>query len=102
MSDVSAGDRTIVAGTDLGGPDGPDAARCSRAAIEALSRIVGQDMRLTQIQLDLSSHAIGEIEAAITARIDKRTRSIVFASVEARVDGELIFRAQALFSKRGQ
>ena len=102
MSDVSAADRTVMAGADLGGPGGPDAARCSKAAIDSLSRIAGPDMRLTQFQLDLSSHAIGEDEVAITARIDKRTRSIVFASVEARVGDALVFRAQALFSKRSQ
>jgi hypothetical protein len=101
MSDVSTGDVTTVAGASLGGPGSPDAARCSLAAIEALSRVAGVDMRLTQIQLDVSSHAIGQNEVAINARIDKRTRSIVFASVEARAADELVFRAQALFSRRG-
>lgn len=91
-----------MAGADLGGPGGPDAVRCSKAAIDSLSRIAGPDMRLAQLQLDLSSHAIGKDEVAITAQIDKRTRSIVFASVEARTDDALVFRAQALFSKRSQ
>jgi hypothetical protein len=58
-------------------------------------------MRLTQIQLDMASHAIGQNEVTISTRIDKRTRSIVFASAEARAGGELVFRAQALFSRRG-
>ena len=101
MSDASIRDVTTVAGASLGGPAGPDASRCAEAAIEVLSRMVGPDMRLTQIQLDVSSRAIGRSEVTVSAYIDKRTRSIVFASVEARTSGELVFRAQALFSRRG-
>jgi hypothetical protein len=76
--------------------------RCSQAAIEALSRVAGPEMKLTQIQIDLSSHAIGENGIAIRAQIDKRTRSIVFASAEATAGGAIVFRAQALFSRRGR
>lgn len=101
MSDVSSVDVTTVAGADLGGPGRPEASRCSAAAIEALSRAAGTDLRLTQIQLDIASHPIGQNDVAISARIDKRTRSIVFASAEARAGGELVFRAQALFSRSG-
>ena len=69
-------------------------------AIDALSRIAGPDMAMTSLQLDVSSHSLGDGQAEILARIDKRTRSILFASAEANAGGEPIFRAQALFSRR--
>lgn len=99
MSDATIQDKTNISGQELGGPGKPDPARCSQAAIAALSRIAGRDMRLAQVQLDMASREIGEGGVAVIARIDKRTRSILFASVEGRANDELVFRAQALFSK---
>jgi len=101
MSDASTADKTSVPAASLGAPGRPDPARCSLAAIEAFSRIAGPDLAMTSLQLDISSHTLGDGQAEILARIDKRTRSILFASVEANVGGELAFRAQALFSRRG-
>ncbi len=99
MNRIRAEDIATIAATDLGAPAGPDAARCSGAAIEALARAAGPDMRLTQLQLDLSSRAIDAEHVAISAQIDKRTRSIVFASAEARAGDALVFKAQALFTR---
>jgi hypothetical protein len=44
---------------------------------------------------------MGRGDVEITMRIDKRTRAIVFASVEARVADALVFSAQGLFSPAG-
>jgi hypothetical protein len=33
--------------------------------------------------------------------VDKRARSIVFASIEARSEGRLVYSAQGLFSRGG-
>jgi hypothetical protein len=100
MSEAATADKTSVPAASLGAPGRPDPARCSLAAIETLSRIAGADMTMSSLQLDVSSHALSDGQAEILARIDKRTRSILFASVEASVGSELIFRAQALFSRR--
>jgi len=100
MSEAATSDMTSVSTAGLGAPGRPDPAGCSLAAIEALGRVAGPDMAMTSLQLDVSSHALGGGKAEIRARIDKRTRSILFASVEASISGELIFRAQALFGRR--
>jgi len=100
MSDATIADKISVSGARLGAPGRPDPARCSLTAIEALSRIAGADMAMTSLQFDVSSHALTDGQVEILARIDKRTRSILFASVEARMGGALIFRAQALFGRR--
>jgi hypothetical protein len=49
--------------------------------------------------MEVASHAIppGE-EIEIRTMIDKRTRSIVFASIEAWIGPQLVFTAQALFA----
>jgi hypothetical protein len=101
MSDASTADKISVSAASLGAPGRPDPARCSLTAIEALSRIAGPDMAITSLQLDVSSRALGGGQAEILARVDKRTRSILFASVEANLGGKLVFKAQALFSRRG-
>jgi hypothetical protein len=56
--------------------------------------------RLTTMQIDLASRPVGASEVAIRVRIDKRTKSIVFASVEAMAGEQMVFRAQGLFGKR--
>jgi hypothetical protein len=100
MKDASTTDVKMVPAARLGGPGRPDPASCSLAAIEALAAVVGGDMGMTQIQLDVASRAVGQADVQVHAKIDKRTRSIVFASAEAQAGGEMIFRAQALFSRK--
>jgi hypothetical protein len=100
MSDAATADITTISAAALGGPGRPDAAKCSIAAIEALDRVAGVDMAVTQMQIDVSSLALGQGEVAIHARIDKRTKSILFASVDAHAGDQMVFRAQALFSAR--
>jgi hypothetical protein len=99
MSEASTADVKAIPAAALGGPGRPDPARCSQAAIEALSHAAGPEMRLTQMQLDVSSRLLGQAEVSVRARIDKATRSIVFASVDASEGDDMIFRAQALFSR---
>ena len=100
MNDAATADVTTVPAAALGGPGGPDAAKCSVVAIEALSRVAGLNMGVTQMQIDVSSLALGQREVAIHARIDKRTKSILFASADAQAGDQMVFRAQALFSTR--
>jgi hypothetical protein len=100
MSDASTAETKNIPTAIVGGPGRPDPARCSLAAIEALTAVAGSDMALTQIQLDVSSHAIGQRNVEVRAKVDKRTRSIVFASVEALSGEEMVFRAQALLSRK--
>lgn len=89
----------MIPGAELGGPGAPDPALCSDAAISALAEAAGEGMRMTSLALDVASHAIGEGMIEIVTRIDKRAKSIVFASVEARMGAAMVFSAQGLFSK---
>jgi hypothetical protein len=86
----------------LGGPGKPDPGRCSQAAIDALLQVVGPGMRLTSLSLDLAGQPLGLVEISIRTKIDKRTRAIVFASVEARAGDLLAFSAQGLFGPAGE
>lgn len=67
----------------------------------SLGEAAGADMRLASLSLDVTSQALGEAPVSITVRVDKRARSIVFASIEARSDGRLVYSAQGLFSRAG-
>ena len=82
----------------LGGPGPAEAARCSAAAIAALRGAAGPDLQLTSLAMELASQHIGEGVVDVLTRTDKRARSIVFASVEARIGAQVVFTAQGLFS----
>jgi acyl-coenzyme A thioesterase PaaI-like protein len=86
--------------SSLGATGPADPARCSLAAIEALSRVAGPGFAMTSLTLDVASHGMGEGEVSIRAHADKRTRSIVFASAEGWQGDRLVFSAQGLFSLR--
>lgn len=88
-----------ISSTDLGGPGAPDASRCSAQAIAVLGQAAGADMRISSLSMDVTSHTMSEGPVTITVSIDKRARSIVFASCEARSGETLVFSAQALFSR---
>ena len=83
-----------------GSPGSADPARCSAAAIEALSGVAGAGFRMTSLALDVASAKLGGGEISIRTHADKRTRSIVFASAEAWQGEQLVFSAQGLFSRR--
>jgi acyl-coenzyme A thioesterase PaaI-like protein len=97
MSEASVTEAKAVSAASLGGPGPADPQKCSAAALEALGEAVGAGMRLTSVQLDVSSKTLGSGEVSVRARVDKRTKSIAFASVEALAGEEMVFRAQALF-----
>jgi len=90
-----------IAGRDLGAPAAPDATACSAWVIRVLGDAAGADMRLASLSLDVTSHTLGDDDVDLTVRIDKRARTIVFASCEARAAGRLVFSAQALFACLG-
>lgn len=95
----------IVSGTSLLAPGegahGPaDPARCSAAAIEALSGAAGPGFGMTSLALDVTSAGLGPGDISIRAHTDKRTRSTVFVSAEAWQGQQLVFSAQGLFSRR--
>ena len=93
--------KTVVAAKFLGGPGAPDPRECSAHALAVLAEAAGAGMRLTSLTLDVSSHALGDGEVTLTVKVDKRARSIVFASVEARSGDRLVYSAQGLFSRAG-
>ncbi len=86
---------------DLGGRGAPDPARCSAHAIAVLSDAAGADMRMTSLSIDVTTHGMDADVATLAVKIDKRARSIVFASCEARIGDKLVFAAQGLFSRIG-
>ena len=53
---------------------------------------------MTSLALDVASHPLGAEGVMLTTRTDKRARSIVFVSAEARSGDRLVFSAQGLFS----
>lgn len=83
---------------DLGGPGAPVAELCSAIAIAVLREEAGPDFRMTSLALDVASHPLTDAPVYLVARVDKRARSIVFVSVEARSAERLVFSAQGLFS----
>ena len=90
----------FVSAASLGAPGAADPARCSAAAIEALSGVAGEGFGMTSLALDVASAKLGSGEIEIRAQTDKRSRSIVFASAEAWQGEQLVFSAQGLFSRR--
>ncbi len=56
---------------------------------------------MTSLALDVTSQELGRGDVDIRTRVDKRTKSIVFVSAEARIGERLVFSAQGLFSRRG-
>lgn len=101
MNDVSAmaSISTSVPPADLGGPGRAVVERCSRVAVAALAGATGEGFRLTSLSLDVASHPLGEAVVDVRARVDKRTGMIVFASVEARSEGRMVFSGQGLFCR---
>ena len=100
MADTDPATSTISA-TGLGGPGAPDAQKCSEHAMNALGQAAGPEMRLASLSLDVTSQELGETPVAVMVSVDKRARSIVFASIEARSEGRLVYSAQGLFSRGG-
>ena len=92
-------DTLKMAAARVGGPGVPDAKLCAEVAIAILIEAAGDGLRLTSLALDVASHAVGDGEVAIALKVDKRTRSIVFVSAEARAGEQLVFSAQGLFSR---
>lgn len=90
-----------LAPADLGGPGAPVAELCSAVAIAVLAEAAGPDFRMTSLALDVASHPLTDAPVDLIARVDKRARSIVFVSVEARSAERLVFSAQGLFSAIG-
>ena len=102
MSAAAETSARFVSGASLGAPGSGDPARCSGAAIEALSGVAGPGFGMTSLALDVASAKLGPGEIEVRAQVDKRTRSIVFASAEAWQGEQLVFSAQGLFSRRGE
>ncbi len=100
MADTDPATSTLSA-TSLGGPGAPDPQKCSEHAMTALGKAAGAEMRLASLSLDVTSHELGETPVAVMVRVDKRALSIVFASIEARSEGRLVYSAQGLFSRTG-
>jgi hypothetical protein len=93
--------QSVIAANLLGGPGAPDPRECSGHAMIALGEAAGPEMRLTSLSLEVASHLLGDGEVALTIKVDKRARSIAFASVEARSGDKLVYSAQGLFSRAG-
>ena len=54
---------------------------------------------MASLALDVTGNALHERSVEVMIRIDKRARSIVFVSAEARAGDDLVFTAQGLFSR---
>ncbi len=89
---------TLLA-TELGGPAAPSFAQCSAAATALLADAAGAGMRMTSLAIDVTAHALADQSIDVSVRVDKRAKSIVFASAEARAGGQLVFTAQGLFCR---
>lgn len=99
MSDQVLAEMKLVPAEELGGPGAPDAELCSRRAIRILSDVAGEGFRLASLALDVASHAVGPGMVQVAVKVDKRAKSIVFVSLEARAGAAMVFSAQGLFSK---
>ena len=99
MGEVTLASMKHIPAADLGGPGSPEAELCSGTAIALLGEAAGDEFRMTSLSLDVASHAIGEGMVEVAVKVDKRAKSIVFASAEARMGASLVFSAQGLFSR---
>lgn len=93
------GSETILPARTLGPSGAPEPGICAGVAITAMNAVAGAGMRLVSLSLDVGSHRLAEDDVRICANADKSSKSVVFASAEAHVDGVLAFRAQALFAR---
>lgn len=92
--------RTLTS-SDLGGPAAADPTLCSARVIALLGEIAGEGMRMTSLAMDVTTNALGARNVDVVLKLDKRAKSIVFASAEARAGDDLVFTAQGLFSRAG-
>ncbi len=100
MSTAAETSARFVSAASLGAPGPADPTGCSAMAIEALLDVAGEGFGMTSLALDVASAKLGGAEVEVRAQVDKRTRSIVFASAEAWQGEQLVFSAQGLFSRR--
>ena len=99
--DATPANKKTLTSAEIGGPGAADPTWCSARVIALLGEVAGEGMRMASLALDVTTNALGERSVEVTVRIDKRARSIVFASAEARVGDDLVFTAQGLFSRAG-
>ena len=97
--DASTSLKKTLNASELGGPSAADPTLCSARVIALLGDSVGEGMRMASLAIDVTTNVLGERPIEIVIRVDKRARSIVFASAEARVGDDLVFTAQGLFSR---
>lgn len=98
MTDLAHARIRQLSSVDLGGPGVPDAQLCASVAIALLRDTAGPGFRMTSLALDIASHPLDDTHVDLITRVDKRARSIVFVSAEARAGERLVFSAQGLFS----
>jgi hypothetical protein len=101
MSVAAAAESIALPAAALGGPGPADPARCAQAVIEVLTPVAGPGMRLSSLTLDVAAQPLGAGAITIRTHVDKKTRAILFISLEARAEDALVFSAQGLFSKTG-
>lgn len=95
-----------VAAEALGGVGRADPALCAVMAIDVLGKVVGGDLGhselgLSSLSIDVAGGKLAPGQpVSVRAEIDKKTRAIVFATVEAHTGCELVFSARGLFSPR--
>ena len=100
MQTVEDTRRTVTCPSEvLGGPGLPQPGHCAQHALELLAAAAGPDMRLASLALDVAGLALEDATVSVTVQIDKRAQSILFASLEARSQGRLVYAAQGLFRR---
>ncbi len=88
-----------VAAAKLGGLGRGDPTLCSGVAIAALGEVVGAEFALGSLTIELGPAMMDGGEAELRVRIDKRTRSVAFATAEAWAGDQMVFAARGLFAK---
>jgi hypothetical protein len=89
---------THLSADELGGPGVADPTKCAGVAIAMLGGAAGEGFALSSLSLEMAhGRPAGEVELRI--RIDKRTRAVVFSTLEAWSGGEMVFSARGLFTK---
>lgn len=91
-------EQTTLSGGELGGPGRADPSACALVAVRLLSGAAA-DLPLTSITVEMAAGRLevgGDVVCEV--RIDKRTRTVAFATLEARSGGALLFVARALLA----
>ncbi len=99
MTDVdTSSTRITLPAATISGSAGLNTKLCSNLALDKLQEGAGPDFRLSSMTINVGGSSIDpSAMLEIITQMDRKTRSVLFAQVEARAVDEVVFSARGLF-----